>query len=95
MVCFGRGKMLNPWLYIKAEPGTLKYAQESLRYYLSEGMNVEIRNDKGWYYIEFKDVKSNSKVRAAQLNVKMGEIPKNPSLSLEYETNPKENGFQG
>lgn len=49
--------MLNPWMYIKSEAGTLEYAKESLRFFLSEGEDVEIRNDNGWYYVEFKDVK--------------------------------------
>jgi hypothetical protein len=48
--------MLNPWMYIKSEAGTKEYAEESLRFFLSEGEDAEIRCDSGWYYVEFKDL---------------------------------------
>ena len=38
-------------------------------------------------------VKSESKAQAVRLNGLKGGRPKKPSLSLERETNPKENGF--
>ena len=40
-------------------------------------------------------VKSESKAQAVRLNGLKGGRPKKPSLSLEHETNPKENGFRG
>jgi hypothetical protein len=40
-------------------------------------------------------VKSESKAQAVRQNGMKGGRPKKLSLSLEHETNPKENGFQG
>jgi len=40
-------------------------------------------------------VKPDPKDRVVPKDGPKGEMPKKPSLSLEHETNPKENGFQG